>query len=85
MEQAIDRVARGLEPEVVTASAAMGLLKTVAKSERQLAGVKMRLAGRVAETPVWQHQGHRSPAHWLAGQSSTRWPRPSACSRPRNA
>jgi hypothetical protein len=71
MEQAIDRVARGLEPEIVTASAAMGLLKTVAKSERQLAGVKMRLAGRVAETPVWQHQGHRSPAHWLAGESGT--------------
>ena len=29
----------------------------------------MRLAGRVAETPVWKHQGHRSPAHWLAGES----------------
>jgi hypothetical protein len=43
----------------------------VARCERQLGGVKMRLAGRVAETPVWQHQGHRSPAHWLAGTSGS--------------
>ncbi len=69
VEQAIDRLSRGLEPETIPASAAMGLVRTVAHAERQLGGVKMRLAGRVAETPVWKHQGHRSPAHWLAGES----------------
>jgi Domain of unknown function (DUF222) len=33
--------------------------------------VKARLAARVAETPIWQRQGHRSAAHWLAGQSGS--------------
>jgi hypothetical protein len=71
MEQAIDRVARGLEPEQLTATEAMRLTRRVARCERQLAGIKTRLAGRVAETPVWKHQGHRSAAHWLAGESGT--------------
>jgi hypothetical protein len=43
----------------------------VARAERQLAGVKARLAGRVAETSTWSRQGDRSPAHWLAGQSGS--------------
>jgi len=71
VEQAIDRLARGLEPEQVTASAAMRLVRTLGRCERQLGGVKMRLAGRVADTPVWQHPAHRSPAHWLAGESGS--------------
>src|SRR5579862_9792933 len=68
---AVDALARGLDPEVVPASACLGLVADVARAERQLAGVKARLAGRVAETPIWQRQGHRSAAHWLAGQSGT--------------
>jgi hypothetical protein len=68
---AVDALARGVEPETVTASACLGLVGEIARAERQLAGVKARLAGRVAETPVWQRQGHRSAAHWLAGQSGS--------------
>jgi Domain of unknown function (DUF222) len=71
VERATDALARGLEPDEVLASDAMSLVKRLAKAERQLAGVKMRLAGRVAETPVWQHRGHRSAAHWLASESGT--------------
>jgi len=71
MEQAIDRVARGLEPEALTARDAMALTRRVARCERQLAGLKMRLADRVAETELWRHGGHRSAAHWLAGESGT--------------
>jgi hypothetical protein len=71
VERATDALARGLEPDEVLASRAMALVKRMAKAERQLAGAKMRLAGRVAETPVWQHQGHRSAAHWLASESGT--------------
>jgi hypothetical protein len=71
VERATDALARGLEPDEVLASHAMSLVKRLAKAERQLAGAKMRLAGRVAETPVWQHQGHRSAAHWLASESGT--------------
>src|SRR5579862_5916938 len=71
VERATDALARGLEPDELLASQAMSLVKRLAKAERQLAGAKMRLAGRVAETPVWQHRGHRSAAHWLASESGT--------------
>ena len=68
---AVDALARGVEPELVLASEAMSLVTQVARAERQLAGVKARLAGRVAETPIWQRQGYRSAAHWLARQSGS--------------
>jgi hypothetical protein len=71
MEQAIDGVARGLDPATITARDAMTLTRRVARGERQLAGIKMRLADRVAETDLWRHGGHRSAAHWLAGESGT--------------
>ena len=69
--EAVDALARGLDPEVVLASKAMSLVGQVARAERQLAGVKARLAARVAETPIWQRQGYRSAAHWLAAQSGS--------------
>jgi hypothetical protein len=68
---AVDGLARGVEPEVVPASACVELVGRLARAERQLAGVKARLAGRVADTSVWQHHGHRSAAHWLARQSGS--------------
>jgi hypothetical protein len=71
VSEAVDALARGLDPEVLLASACLALVGEVARAERQLAGVKARLAGRVADTPVWQRQGHRSAAHWLAGQSGS--------------
>ena len=39
--------------------------------ERRLAGLKLVLAGRVADSQVWRHRGDRSAAHWLAGQAGT--------------
>jgi hypothetical protein len=71
VHRAVDVLARGLAPETVPASACLALVAEVALAERQLAGVKARLACRVAETPAWRHQGHRSAAHWLAGQSGS--------------
>jgi hypothetical protein len=69
--EAADTLARGLDPATVTASDAMTLVARVDKAERQLAAVKMLLAGRVAESQTWKHRGDRSAAHWLAGQAGT--------------
>jgi hypothetical protein len=71
MVRAVDVLACGLEPELVPASACRRLVAQVARAERQLAGVKARLAGRVADTSGWKGGGHRSAAHWLAKQSGT--------------
>ena len=69
--EAVDALARGLDPDLITASDAMALVAQLEPIERQLAGAKMVLAGRVAESQVWKHRGDRSAAHWLAGQSGT--------------
>jgi Domain of unknown function (DUF222) len=71
MLAAVDGLARGLDPAVVPASHAKVLVERIGRAERQLAGVKLRLAGRVGETALWRGQGHRSAAHWLAQTSGT--------------
>ena len=69
--EAVDALAQGLDPDLITASEAMALVAQLEPIERQLAGAKMVLAGRVAESQVWKHRGDRSAAHWLAGQCGT--------------
>jgi Domain of unknown function (DUF222) len=70
-EDAVDALVQGLDAALVTASSAMELVGRLDRMERRLAGVKMVLAGRVAESQVWKHRGDRSAAHWLAGQAGT--------------
>ena len=70
-EQAVNTLAVGLDPDLVTASTAMALVARIDRMERQLSGVKTLLAGRVADSQVWKHRGDRSAAHWLAGQAGT--------------
>ncbi len=71
LERAVDAVVVGLDPDLITASHAMELVGRVDRMERRLAGLKMVLAGRVADSQVWTHRGDRSAAHWLAGQAGT--------------
>jgi hypothetical protein len=71
VEQAVDALVVGCDPDLVTASAAMGLVPRIDRLERKLAGLKMVLAGRVADSQTWRHGGDRSAAHWLAKQSGT--------------
>ena len=71
LERAVDAVVVGCDPDLVTASCAMELVGRIDRLERRLAGLKMGLAGRVAESQVWKHRGDRSAAHWLAGQAGT--------------
>jgi hypothetical protein len=70
-EEAVDALVAGLDPDLITASSAMDLVGRVDRMERRLAGLKMMLAGRVADSQVWRHRGDRSAAHWLAGQAGT--------------
>jgi Domain of unknown function (DUF222) len=71
LERAVDAVVVGCDPERITASCALELVGRVDRLERRLGGLKMILAGRVAESQVWKHRGDRSAAHWLAGQAGT--------------
>ena len=68
-ERAVDAVVLGLDPDTMTASSAMDLVGRLDRLERKLAGAKMVLAGRVADSQAWKHRGDRSAAHWLAGQA----------------
>ena len=70
-EVAVDALVVGLDPARVTASSAMVLVGRIDQLERKLAGAKMMLAGRVADSQTWKHRGDRSAAHWLAGQAGT--------------
>ena len=70
-ERAVDALVVGLDPDTITASCAMELVGRLDRMERRLAGAKMMLAGRVADSQTWKHRGDRSAAHWLAGQAGT--------------
>ena len=71
LEEAVDALVLGCDPDAVTASAAMALVGRLDRMERRLGGLKLVLAGRVADSQVWKHRGDRSAAHWLAGQAGT--------------
>jgi hypothetical protein len=59
-------VARELDPVLVDGSGATTLFDVVTEGERVCAAMKALLARRIDETKVWQQDGHRDAAHWLA-------------------
>jgi hypothetical protein len=54
-ERAVDVLVGGLDPDLISASSAMALVGRLDRMERRLAGAKMVLAGRVADSQVWKH------------------------------
>ena len=63
---ALEEVARELDPLPFDAHDAADLLATFVRGERICAAAKSLLARRIEETKVWREHGHRSAAHWVA-------------------
>ena len=66
MEAALREVVAGLEPERLSADAAVGLVDTFVSMEKLVAAGKALAARRVAASNLWRGAGERSAAHWLA-------------------
>ena len=66
MEAALREIVAGLEPETLSADAAVGLVDTFATIEKLGAAGKALAARRVADSNLWRGAGERSAAHWLA-------------------
>jgi hypothetical protein len=66
---AVERVLAGFDPGLVSASDAMVLVKVWDRIERMGAAGKALAAARVAQTELWRRKGHRSAAHWMAGET----------------
>jgi len=60
-----------LEPRTFRGDDAAQLLKLFAEAERLVAAGKAMMARRVEETNVWQRDGHRSAASWLAATTGS--------------
>src|SRR5438477_9611780 len=71
MEAALREIVAGLEPEALSADAAVGLVDTFVSMEKLVAAGKALAARRVAESNHWRGAGERSAAHWLARRSGT--------------
>ena len=69
VEAALREIVAGLEPEVLAADAAAGLVDTFATIERLAGAGKALAARRVADSNLWRGAGERSAAHWLARRS----------------
>jgi hypothetical protein len=63
---ALERVARGLDPERFDGPRAADLFEAFGRGERVCAAAKSLLALRVDKAGVWREGGHRSAAHWVA-------------------
>ncbi|TML88541.1 MAG: DUF222 domain-containing protein [Actinobacteria bacterium] len=69
MEAALREIVAGLEPERLSADAAVGLVDTFVSMEKLVAAGKALAARRVAASNLWRGAGERSAAHWLARRS----------------
>jgi len=61
----------GLEQSAVTGVEAARLVERFTEVERIAAAGRTLAARRVAETKVWQKEGHRSAAQWVAAKTGT--------------
>ncbi|HEX5614617.1 MAG TPA: DUF222 domain-containing protein [Acidimicrobiia bacterium] len=61
----------GLDPAALSPADAVVLVGLMAELERLAGAGRALAAGRAAESGVWEREGFRSPAHWLASRSGT--------------
>jgi hypothetical protein len=57
--------------ELLPGEHASSLLQEVAAIENTCAALRVLLSGRIAETSIWQKEGERSAAHWVARATGT--------------
>jgi hypothetical protein len=60
-----------LEPQQLTGAAAAELVEILTEAERVCVAARMLAARRVDESKVWQREGHRTAAQWVAAKTGT--------------
>ena len=60
------RVCESFEPKDVSGEVAGWIVDVADEIEKLSASIKLRAAGRVEETGLYKHQGHRTAGQWLA-------------------
>jgi hypothetical protein len=71
VRQEIRDLASWIRREQIPAEHAASLLQEIGGIENTCASLRVLLSGRVAKTSLWQKQGERSAAHWVARATRT--------------
>ncbi|HVE46752.1 MAG TPA: hypothetical protein VNA57_08410 [Acidimicrobiales bacterium] len=71
IREAVSSYAASFDPNQITAVTAQGVVDDAIATENMLATIKALAAKRVADTKLWEREGHLSPAHHLAKKSGT--------------
>ena len=71
LEGDVKAVCGALDPDDVPLCDVEVMYDSLARTEKLVAGAKLRLARRLEETGSWERKGHASPAHLLAAKDGT--------------
>jgi Domain of unknown function (DUF222)/HNH endonuclease len=69
IEAELSALAGSFDASTLLGSEAAEAVRRLARIENLAAGMKTKAVARVAETPVWKHQGSRTPAEWLSRET----------------
>ncbi|MFN8019631.1 MAG: hypothetical protein U0P45_16130 [Acidimicrobiales bacterium] len=68
VRMAVLQLAQDLDPAVLSAEQALGVVEDLAVADKALTTVLVFSAVRVAKTELWRGKGHATAADWLAAQ-----------------
>jgi 5-methylcytosine-specific restriction endonuclease McrA len=71
IETELAAIAARFDASTLLGSEAVAVLRRAARIKNLAAGIEMAAAKRAADTPIWKHQGHRTPAEWLARETKS--------------
>jgi hypothetical protein len=71
LRTSLEKWARSYEPRLLDGPGAQRQLRDVTRMKAICASVEAGLVRRIEETKVWQHGGHKSPAHAIATTMGT--------------
>jgi len=60
-----------VETEPLSGKQAADLLQLANEAERVAAAIRTHAARRVQDSKIWQQEGHRTAAHWIAAKTGT--------------
>jgi Domain of unknown function (DUF222)/HNH endonuclease len=69
IEAELSAYAGSFDASTLLGSEAAEVVRRAARIANLAAVIETKAAARVAETPIWKHQGSRTPAEWLARQT----------------
>jgi hypothetical protein len=71
IEAELADIAAGFDAATLLGSEAAEVVRRATRIANLAGSIQMAAAARVAQTPMWKHNGHRSPADWLAAQTKS--------------